>query len=237
VCAVAEADVARAVAHLGADEAAALVSLTATTLDGIFADIRRVAAALGAGSKGAVLVGGLKSRVSAISERARIAEAQRAAGAPNAASRGVSHGDTGRRPRVACIEWLDPPMAAGNWIPELVELVGADAVLSRSGAHAPQIEWRDLTAADPDFIVLMPCGFDMERTAAELDALVKREQWRALRAVREDRVYVTDANQYFNRPGPRIVDSLEILAEIVRPDAFSFGHEGKGWRRAGQSNA
>jgi iron complex transport system substrate-binding protein len=91
------------------------------------------------------------------------------------------------------------------------------------------MEWEDLRAADPDAIVVLPCGFDIARTRREMPALTERPGWRDLRAVRESRVYLTDGNQYFNRPGPRIAESLEILAEILHPDQFQFGHEGVGW--------
>ncbi len=209
VCAVSLADVSAAAASL-TDEDVEIVSLTATSLDGVFDDIRRVADALGVASQGAVLVGGLKSRVTTIARRAEIA---------------------GRRPSVLCVEWVDPPMAAGNWIPELVRLAGGEPALGREGEHAPWVDWNQIAAADPDVIALMPCGFGLERTRAEAGRLVSRAEWRSLRAVRENAVYVTDANQYFNRPGPRLVDSLEILAEILHPQAFTFGREGTAWHR------
>jgi iron complex transport system substrate-binding protein len=93
------------------------------------------------------------------------------------------------------------------------------------------MEWDDLWASDPDIIVVLPCGFDIERSRAEMPQLTRRPGWATLRAVCEGRIYLTDGNQYFNRPGPRLAESLEILAEIFHPDAFHFGHEGKGWLR------
>jgi iron complex transport system substrate-binding protein len=211
VCAVSLADVNAAAARL-TDDDVTVVSLEAVALDGVFEDIRRVANAVGATSQGAVLVGGLKSRATTIARRAKLVE---------------------RRPSVLCLEWLDPLMAAGNWIPELVTMAGGTPLLGRAREHAPWVEWRDVTAADPDVIVAMPCGFDKERTRSELAAIASRAEWRALRAVRENNVFVTDANQYFNRPGPRLVDSLEILAEILHPRAFTFGREGVAWERWG----
>jgi iron complex transport system substrate-binding protein len=132
---------------------------------------------------------------------------------------------------VACVEWLDPLMAAGNWVPELVELAGGVNLFGEAGRHAPWMSWEQLRAADPDVIVLLPCGFDIARTARDLPALTGRPGWGELRAVRSGRVFLTDGNQYFNRPGPRLVESLEILAEVLHPGAFAFGHEGSGWRR------
>jgi iron complex transport system substrate-binding protein len=207
VCAVSLADVTAAAARL-TDEDVEIVSLQAVSLDGVFEDIRRVAQALGVVSQGAVLVGGLKSRASTIARRADLAN---------------------RRPSVLCLEWIDALMAAGNWIPERVEMAGGTPLLGRSGEHAPWIEWQQAAAADPDVIVAMPCGFDMARTRRELAAITSRAEWQRLRAVRERNVFVTDANQYFNRPGPRLVDSLEILAEILHPQAFTFGREGAAW--------
>ena len=135
------------------------------------------------------------------------------------------------RPTVACIEWIDPLMAAGNWMPTLVERAGGTSLFGEAGKHSPFMTWDELLARDPEVIVTLPCGFDIARTRAELPALTSRPEWRTLRAVRTGRVFVTDGNQYFNRPGPRLVESLEILAEILHPERFRFGHEGTGWIR------
>jgi iron complex transport system substrate-binding protein len=113
---------------------------------------------------------------------------------------------------VACIEWTDPLMAAGNWVPELVEMAGGQDVFGTAGEHAPWISWDDLAAADPDVIVFMPCGFGLERSAEEAHLLMKKNPgFRNLKAARTGQVYATDANAYFNRPGPRLVESLEML--------------------------
>jgi iron complex transport system substrate-binding protein len=144
-------------------------------------------------------------------------------------------GASPRRPRVACIEWHEPLMAAGNWVPELVEMAGAVNLLGHSGAHSPArsawINWQQLVDADPDVIITMPCGFDLARTAAEMYWLTERPEWPALRAVQTGQVYLADGNQYFNRPGPRLVESLEILAEILHPDEFEPKLRDAGWRR------
>ena len=120
-------------------------------------------------------------------------------------------------------------MAGGNWIPELVEMAGGIELFGKAGEHSPWLEWDNLAAADPDVIVILPCGFGIERARQEMPALTSRPGWKSLRAVRNGQVYLTDGNQYFNRPGPRLVESLEILAEILHPEAFRFGHEGRGW--------
>jgi iron complex transport system substrate-binding protein len=137
---------------------------------------------------------------------------------------------------VACIEWIDPLMAAGNWSPELVEMAGGVNLFGEAGKHSPWMSWEALVAADPDVIFISPCGFDIARTTEETDLLTGKPEWRELKAVKEDRVFVADGNQYFNRPGPRLVESLEILAELLHPELFNFGHEGKGWVRLARLN-
>ena len=135
------------------------------------------------------------------------------------------------RPRVACVEWIDPLMAAGNWMPELVGLAGGVNLFGEMGRHSPSMSWEDLAASDPDVIVVLPCGFDLERTAREALSLHGRPGWQDLRAVRSGDVVIADGHLFFNRPGPRLVESLEILAEILHPSGFHYGHEGAGWRR------
>ena len=138
-------------------------------------------------------------------------------------------GGIAERPSIACIEWIDPLMAAGNWMPELVRMAGGTNLFGTDGAHSPWMTWEDLKRADPDVIAVLPCGFDIARTRREMPALTERPDWPGLRAVRNGRVYLTDGNQYFNRPGPRIAESLEILAELLHPRHFDFGHRGTGW--------
>jgi iron complex transport system substrate-binding protein len=120
-------------------------------------------------------------------------------------------------------------MAAGNWMPELVALAGGESVFGAIGAHSPWLEWEALRAADPDVVVVMPCGFGLARTRAELPPLLAQQGFGALRAVREGRVYLADGHRFLNRPGPRLVESLQILCEIVHPDAFAPTFRGDGW--------
>jgi iron complex transport system substrate-binding protein len=122
-------------------------------------------------------------------------------------------------------------MAAGNWVPELVELAAGTDLFGTAGRHAPGMTWEQVRQRNPDVIVALPCGLDLGRTRAEMAAVVGKPGWAELEAVRGWRVFVADGNQYFNRPGPRLVESLEILAEILHPEAFRFGHEGAGWER------
>ena len=209
VCAVTLSEVEQAVSDW-LEARPRIVSLEPTGLADLWTDIARVADALGVPERGAALVESLQERLAAIAERA---------------------GGLAGRPSVASIEWIDPLMAAGNWMPELVEKAGGVSLFGEAGKHSPGMRWEALVRADPEVIVVLPCGFDMARTRAEMSALTGRPDWRELRAVRAGRVFLTDGNQYFNRPGPRLVESLEILAEILHPEAFHLGHEGTGWER------
>jgi len=166
-----------------------ILSLRPNCLADIWADIRRVGAALGATSAAADLVERLIARIAAC-------------GTPRAPM------------KIACIEWIDPVMTAGHWIPELIEAVGARALLAAAGGPSPYVTLADLAAADPDLIVVSPCGFDVARCAAEMPALAARDAWRALRAVREGCVAIADGNKYFNRPSPSVAETAEILADI-----------------------
>jgi iron complex transport system substrate-binding protein len=133
------------------------------------------------------------------------------------------------RPSIACLEWIDPLMSCGNWVPELVEIAGGRNLLGEAGKHSPWLDWNELTGCDADVIAVMPCGFDIARTRVEVPQLVDDPRWQNLRAVREGHVYLTDGNQFFNRPGPRLVESARILAEILHPDVFGNSLEGIGW--------
>ncbi|MEQ9682396.1 MAG: ABC transporter substrate-binding protein, partial [Rhodospirillales bacterium] len=143
-----------------------------------------------------------------------------------ARARALAITPAGPRPRVACIEWTDPLMAAGNWVPELVDMAGGADVFGQAGDHAPWITWDDLKSADPDVIVFMPCGFGLERSAAEARLLMDRHpEFSNLKAARADRVFATDANSYFNRPGPRLVESLALLVAAFGAQALPPGIE------------
>jgi len=208
VCAVTPADVERAVCAL-ADRPVRVVALEPNRLGDVWDDIRRVADACGVPERGTALVERLRRRVLGIAMKA----------APLAP-----------KPTVATIEWLDPLMSAGNWMPELVELAGGVSLFGEAGKHSPWLEWADVMAKDPEVLLVSPCGFGIPRTLEERGLLEARQGWRDLRAVRAGRVYVADGNAYFHRPGPRLVESLEILSEILYPGTFHFGHAGSGFR-------
>jgi iron complex transport system substrate-binding protein len=137
-----------------------------------------------------------------------------------------------KKPTVACIEWIEPLMAAGNWMPELVELAGGINLFGEAGKHSPWMTWDELVKADPDIIVVCPCGFDLKRTMQEMNLITDKPEFRNLKAAKTKRVFVGDGNQFFNRPGPRVVESLEIMAELLHPSGFKFGHQGSGWIRS-----
>jgi iron complex transport system substrate-binding protein len=209
VCAVSLKDVEQAVCQFTSSQPV-VVSLEPNALADVWSDIRRVAAALNATERGEELVARMRRRMDEIAAKARTAQS---------------------RPTVACVEWIEPLMAAGNWSPELVEMAGGVNLFGEAGKHSPWMSWEALVAADPDVIFISPCGFDIARTMEETHLLTGKPEWRELKAAKEDRVFVADGNQYFNRPGPRLVESLEILAELLHPELFNFGHEGTGWVR------
>jgi iron complex transport system substrate-binding protein len=196
VCAVSLDDVRAAVARIAHRRDIAIVTLHPTRLADVLGDIERVAAALGCAGRGAAVRAGLEHRIAAI--------AQRAAQAPS-------------RPRVISLEWIDPVMLGGTWMPELIELAGGGPVGASAGAPAPTIAPGELAALAPDVVVVKPCGFSLPRALEERDLI---ERCVAACPTRP-RVYVTDGNAYFNRPGPRLVESLEIMAACVHPDRFA----------------
>ncbi len=208
VCAVSLEDVERALTGWVTSRPK-LVALEPNSLADIWSDIRHVAVACGVPERGEEVVTKLQSEMKSISARASSAS---------------------RQPTVACIEWHEPLMVAGNWVPELVGLAGAVNLLGQAGAHSPWMSWQHFLDADPDVIISMPCGFDLERTSAEMYWLTDRPEWLQLRAVQNGQVYLADGNQYFNRPGPRVLESLQILAEILHPEIFEPALEGKAWR-------
>ncbi len=211
VCAVSVEDVERALAGTISSRRPRVVALEPNSLADIWADIRRVANACGIGARGDSLVEDLQNRMRAIAQRA--------------ASQPV-------RPRIACIEWQEPLMAAGNWVPELVHMANGSNLFGQPGLHSPWMSWADLTAADPDVIAVMPCGYDLARTRSEMHWLTQNSAWAGLSAVQNGRVYLADGNQYLNRPGPRIVESLQILAEILHPAAFAPALKNTAWEQA-----
>ena len=195
VCAVSLDDVRAAVARLAHRDRLRIVSLRPTRLEDVLGDVERVAAGIGRAREGAALRASLAERIRAI--------AGRAARAPT-------------RPRVASLEWIDPLMLGGTWMPELIELAGGEPVGAVAGQPAPTIDARALAELRADVVVVKPCGFSLERALAEREGIERMLPEAGSNA----RIYVTDGNAFFNRPGPRIVESLEIMAACVHPELF-----------------
>jgi iron complex transport system substrate-binding protein len=207
VCAVSLKEVEEALDNY-LDKQARIISLQPNNLDDIFNDIQTVATALNVEAAGNILIEDLQERVNIVRHKLKYVES---------------------RPTVACIEWLEPLMVSGNWVPQLVGIAGGSSVLAEAGKHSPFVKWEDIHQQNPEVMVVMPCGFSIERTMKEIDLLLNLPGFADMQAVKNNRLYIADGNQYFNRPGPRIVDSVEILAEIIHPKLFNFGYEGDGW--------
>ncbi len=198
VCAVSFDDVCRAAQDL-ANPDLVIESLHPKRLADVILDVGRVGRAIGREREAEEVIRAIEGRIERVRERALPLE----------------------RPSVLTIEWLDPVMIGGTWMPELVELAGGTPLVTRPGDHAPTLTIDQLADLKPDVVLIKPCGFDLERTLAERSTLVElleRVDWPA---VREGRVFVADGNAFFNRPGPRLADSLEILAACIHPDAFA----------------
>ena len=193
VCAVGYDDVLAAAGTLRPP--ARVLSLSPNSLGDVLRDIRRVGNATGTAARAETLARSLEERVERVAETAREREP---------------------RPRVACLEWLDPLYSAGHWVPEMVELAGGEDVLAVKHKPSARVSLEDVAAAAPEVLVLMPCGFDRERTLMEWEPLKDLPAWREIPAVAGGRVFAVDGAKYFNRPGPRLVDGLEILAGFIQ---------------------
>lgn len=209
VCAVTPADLTDALDDW-TGTAPQILSLAPDALGDVWGDFGRVGDAANMRTEADAAVEGLQARLFALSEQS---------------------GGRGERPTVAAIEWIEPLMAAGNWVPELVELAGGRPLFARAGQHSPWLDWAELFAADPDYVIAMPCGYQLPQTLADLDPLVKREGWADLSAVRAGRVFAADGHHYFNRPGPRLVESAEIIAGIIGTAESSRVVQGREWVR------
>ena len=207
VCAVSLPEVEQALQNY-LDKSAHIISLQPNILNDVFNDIETIARSLDVTDAGERLLEDLNERVDIIRHKLKFME---------------------NKPTIACVEWLEPMMISGNWIPELVNIAGGILILAQAGKHSPYVSWDNIRDSDPDIILLMPCGFSIERTMREINILLDQPGFSELSAVKNNRIYIADGNQYFNRPGPRIVDSVEILAEIIHPKQFIFGYEGEGW--------
>ena len=208
VCAVSLSEVEEIVTkHL--NEKTKIISLQPNTLSEVFDDIRKVAKGLNLDQKTSEnLIKPLEQRVKNIQIKSL----------------------KQKKRTVACIEWIEPLMAAGNWIPEMVKISGGEDIFGKSGKDSHWIRFDEIKSYDPEIIIFLPCGYNIEKTKDEVEnLLIKENKWSNLKAFNDKEFFVVDGNQFFNRPGPRLVESLEIFAEIIHPNLFNFNHKQSGW--------
>ena len=182
-----------------------VLSLNTSSLDDLFKDISRVAETINKEDEATRIIQTLTARYRHIFDKsAEITKSVK------------------QKPRIALVEWLDPPMSAGNWVPEMIQMAGATDALKADAGKSHWIEWADVAAADPDIVILIPCGFELERVFTEAKTPAVWPHLKDLRATREGKLFGVDGHHLFNRPGPRLVDSLEVLAELLYPESFQF---------------
>lgn len=208
VCAVSERDVTQAIAQLTGLEPL-VVSLAPYRLQDVWEDVLRVGLALGKRDQAQALVERYHQRLTDLATKTAA---------------------FGSKPRVAVLEWLDPLMATGNWTPELVAYAGGENIFGEIGLHSSRLTWEELQAADPDVIVLAPCGYSLERTLEDVPLLQKHPAWTDLKAVRDRRVYAIDGNHYLNRSGPRLVESAELLGRMIWGERLGIPVDDNGWK-------
>jgi iron complex transport system substrate-binding protein len=175
--------------------------MTPQSISGIEANIRDLGVATGRTEQAAALIASGQRRLTEIATRAQ---------------------DAGHRPRVFCMEWLDPVYCGGHWVPEMVRIAGGVDALGREGGDSVRVSWDDVRKWDPEVLVVMPCGFHLERVVQESGKLREYPGWEALSAVRNKRVFAVDANAYFARPGPRVIEGTELLAHLIHPAEFAW---------------
>ena len=214
VCAVGYEQVNEVARRLDAD--VTVISLEPTSVEGILNAIATVGAMTEAEDAALGVIEGLRERLGHVSE---IVRGRRDTGFPP--------------PRVAALEWLDPPFAVGHWVPEQVRLAGGWELLGVEGGRSVETTWEAVREVDPEIVVLMPCGFDLPATVEAWAAMPRPDGWDALRAVREGRVFAVDGSAYFSRPGPRVIDGIEVLAELIDPAAFDGMSPPQSWERVG----
>jgi len=187
-----------------------IISLQPNTLSDVFDDIKRVAKELNIENEiNNELIKNLNRRLEKIKELSSKKK---------------------NKPTIACVEWIDPLMMAGNWIPEMIDIAGGMNILGKAGKDSHWVKFPEVLEKDPEIVIFLPCGFNIEKTKNELKNFLKKNNaWHSLNAFKNKKFFIADGNQFFNRPGPRLVESLEIFSEIIHPSIFNFKHEGIGW--------
>lgn len=207
VCAVSMSELQKSVRGL-LDDDTAIVSVSPSNLEGVLQSFRTVADALGVSEKGGQLAEDVTNRLHTLRDKTTPIQ---------------------NKPSVVAIEWIDPLMTAGNWMPELIDAAGGQSQLADAGTHSPVLEWDRIADTNPDILLIVPCGYTINRTQKEMGTLTSQLGWETLSAVQNNQVYLLDGHHYFNRPGPRLADSAEILAEIFYPDIFPPHRQSSGW--------
>jgi iron complex transport system substrate-binding protein len=202
VCSPFTKEINRAVSLLG-DRRPDLLVLDHHDLDDILVSIMDVAEKIGKVREGRMLVASLQKRIDVVRQ---------------SSSNNIMMMKAKRRPKVLCVEWIDPLFTAGHWVPQMVEYAGGINGLSSTGEPSRRMDIDEAVQLDPDIIMLMPCGFDIEQTLKELPVLARNEKWKSLQAVKNGNVYAVNANAYFSKPGPRTIVGLEIIAKILHPE-------------------
>ena len=207
VCAVSFSEVEKIIASF-MNKKTKIISLQPNTLDDVFNDINRVAQGLNIDEITT------KNLIKPLEERVK-----------NIQIKSLMQ----KKKKIACIEWIDPLMAAGNWIPEMVKISGGEDVFGKSGKDSHWIKFDEIQSYNPEIIIFLPCGYNIKKTKKEADSLLKNEKWQSLKAFKNKQIFIVDGNQFFNRPGPRLVESLEIFAEIIHPNIYEYNHKNLNW--------
>lgn len=207
VCAASKDDVKQAVQQTMGDRDVRIVSVAPESLDEVLLAIQEIAEALEADEQGEQLIKRMIERWNLIQSKT--------AQLPS--------------PTVLCLEWIDPLMSAGNWFPELVNIAGGTSLLGSAGEPSGWIEWEQVLEQDPDLLLISPCGYPLQKTASEIEQLARQPGWSELQSVQNNHVFLMEGDHYFHRPGPRLGESAQILAEIFHPGLFESSFKGTGW--------
>jgi iron complex transport system substrate-binding protein len=213
VCAPADRELDEALAFL--DAAPEILWLTPRSIAEVFDNLREIARATGTLARAEAIIADSVARLARLSERT---------------------GSARRRPRVFCLEWIDPIYCSGHWVPEMVQMAGGIDELGRLGTDSVRMAWADVLAYSPEVLIVTPCGLNLQKATFEARVLPNLPGWDDLPAVRANRVYTVDANAYFARPGPRIVEGAELLAHLIHPDLFGWDGPGDAYRRLEQGH-
>lgn len=184
-----------------------IISVSPTDLAGVYGSIRQIARPLDSADAGEEFVRSMQDVFRSIKQQTQVLDSK----------------------RLLCMEWLDPLMSAGNWVPELTQIAGGTVLAAQKGTHSPWIDWENVIALNPDVICIIPCGYSIDETMSEMDFLTKRDNWSTIKAVRDQQVFIADGHHFFNRPGPRLTESARILAEILHPSVVESSFKQTGW--------